>query len=376
MTVPSPVVLVAADFVKTGGMDRANYALALYLARAGHLVQLVTHRAAPDLMSSPGVSVVAVRKPLGSYFLGERRLSAAGRLAARASGVRVLVNGGNCPVPDANWVHYVHAAYRPTPTGSLLRRIKAAIEKPINRHNERKSLRLARVVIANSHRTRRDIVEGVGIREERVHVVYYGTDPAVFRPADDVERAALRERLGWPQHRPVVLFIGALGDRRKGFDTLFDAWSRVCRESGWDAVLNVIGEGAERRSWESKAAEAGLAGSIQFLGFRTDVPDLVRAADALAAPTRYEAYGLGVHEALCCGLPALVTATAGVAERYPAELHDLLLPDANDAADLANRLRRWYADRTGWTARMRPLSEELRSWTWDDMARAVWERIA
>ena len=37
-------------------------------------------------------------------------------------------------------------------------------------------------------------------------------------------------------------------------------------------------------------------------------------------PARYEAYGLAVHEALCRGLPALVSASAGVAERYPADL--------------------------------------------------------
>ncbi|MDK2408772.1 glycosyltransferase [Aphanizomenon sp. PH219] len=54
---------------------------------------------------------------------------------------------------------------------------------------------------------------------------------------------------------------------------------------------------------------------INFLGFRADVPNLLRAADCLVAPTRYEAYDLGVHEALCCGLPAIVSADAGVDER-------------------------------------------------------------
>ena len=59
--------------------------------------------------------------------------------------------------------------------------------------------------------------------------------------------------------------------------------------------------------------------AAKFL-WSADVPNLLRAADCLVAPTRYEAYGLGVHEALCCGLPGIVSADAGVAERYSPEL--------------------------------------------------------
>ena len=60
--------------------------------------------------------------------------------------------------------------------------------------------------------------------------------------------------------------------------------------------------------------------SVRFLGYRKDLAQLLQASDALIAPTRYDSYGLGVHEALCCGLPALVSAGAGVAERYPERL--------------------------------------------------------
>ena len=75
-----------------------------------------------------------------------------------------------------------------------------------------------------------------------------------------------------------------------------------------------------------------------------------------------------MHEALCCGLPAIVSASAGVAERYPADLADLLLADPDDADELADRLRHWRAGREAFAARVRPLSEALRARTWDDMA--------
>src|SRR6266849_2309708 len=86
-----PFVLVAGDFVKTGGMDRANFALASYLARAGHRVTLVAHRVAPELTSIPGVTIRLVSKPLGSYFLGQWPLSWAAHAVSR-TGARVIAN--------------------------------------------------------------------------------------------------------------------------------------------------------------------------------------------------------------------------------------------------------------------------------------------
>ena len=126
--------------------------------------------------------------------------------------------------------------------------------------------------------------------------------------------------------------------RARGSILCSKSWRRLAHDPGWDARLVVLGAGAALDVW--RRAAAPLNGAIEFLGFRRDVPQVLRGCDALVSPTRYEAYGLGVHEALCCGLPALVTRTAGVAERYPVELQDWLLPDPDDAADLADRLRR------------------------------------
>jgi glycosyltransferase involved in cell wall biosynthesis len=367
--------LVAGDFVLHGGMDRANYALAAFLARAGDRVELVTHRAAAELAALPGVVVYRVMRPVGSHFLGSWWLARAGRRHAGSAETRVVVNGGNCPIPAANWVHYVHAAYRPELPASPLQRWKMRLTRPIDLRTEQAAARAAQVVICNSNRTRRDVVERLGVLPERAATVYYGCDSALFRPVGRNERESLRERLGWPTSRSVALFVGALGDRRKGFDTLFHAWQLLCRKPGWDALLAVVGRGAELHLWERRAAEVGLADRILFLGFRTDMPDLVRAADLLVHPVRYEPYGLGVHEALCCGLPAIVSAPAGVAERYPADLTDLLLTDPDDAGELADRLRYWRANCETFATRVQPLADRLRARTWDDMARDIRDTI-
>src|SRR4051794_13893520 len=93
----TPFALVSGDFVKTGGMDRANHALAAHLLDRGQEVHLVAYRAAADLLEKPGAVFHRVPKPLNSYLLGHEVLSRYGRrLAARVAGVggRVVVNGG------------------------------------------------------------------------------------------------------------------------------------------------------------------------------------------------------------------------------------------------------------------------------------------
>jgi glycosyltransferase involved in cell wall biosynthesis len=181
-------------------------------------------------------------------------------------------------------------------------------------------------------------------------------------------RAAAKAALGFEDGQPLFGFIGALGDRRKAFDTLFSAWAGLCRDRGWDANLLVIGTGRELTTWQRRAKDAGVAGRIRFAGFRRDVPELLAALDVLVHPARYEAYGLAPHEAICRGVPALVTASAGVAERYPAELSDLLITNADDTAELRDRLMMVCAERARFQPAVLTLGATLRARTWDVMA--------
>lgn len=369
-------VLVAGDFASHGGMDRANLELAKFLA-AEAPVHLVTHRAAEELVSEPNITVHRVPRPFGKHLLGQPLLALAGRRwAARLTGdgSRVVVNGGNCRWPDANWIHCVHAAYSPHAAGGFSRRAKAHSVHRLNRRTERRAIRIARVVICNSRRTARDAVELLGVKPDLAKVVYLGVDPERLPAVSAPECRAIRARLGWAD-RPWVGFVGQLGNRVKGFDTLYAAWRDLCHDPAWDANLAVIGEGPDRPTWEARATSDGLDERIRFLGFRADVPAVLAGCDALAAPSRYDAYGMAVHEALCRGLPAIVSAAAGVSERYPPEFAELILDDPENPGELADRLRHWRANLDSLALRIRPFADELRSRTWADMARDIRDTI-
>lgn len=371
--------IVSGDFVKTGGMDRANYALARYIAQTQR-VTLVGYRVDEELARESNVTFRPVPKPLNAYTLAAPLLGASGIIeyfGKRHDPTKVIVNGGCCPVPGTNWVHYVHAAYAPEIRASAAKRLRAHYNHWSSLATERAALRAARHVIVNSKRTYRDVVEKVGVREDRVRTVYYGIDPASFTPHDDDARAAAREELGWAAHRPHAVFVGGLNDRRKGFDVLFDAWRLLNTSRRWDGVLVVIGVGGELESWKQRATSYGFERDVLFLGFRRDVHRVLAACDVMIAPTRYEAYGLAVHEALCAGLPAIVSRDSGVAERYSSSLQWLLLDDPEDAPELARRLERWLERRDDTRALVRDeMTDLLRQRTWDDMARDILDTLA
>lgn len=378
----APWVLVAGGFHKHGGMDRANLALAEYLSAKNCRVELVAHSVDECLQQRPGITSHVVPRPAGSVLLGERQLDAAGRkvirqVEARAGRAHVVANGGNCIWPGANWVHYVHHAWSDARPGAPLHaRLKGSIFSTVGRIREQWALSAAQVVVANSRKTLRDLTELAGVGQEKLEVIYLGADPTWGRITTR-EREAARQHFDLAPDRPVAAFVGALSrDRKKGFDTLFAAWRDLCSNPAWNADLLVAGAGADLEYWRSSVRRAGLEARVRLLGFTFNIPQVLAAADLLISPSRYDSYGLNVQEALCRGLPALVSTRAGVSERFDDALSDLLLPDPDDRAMLARRLIAWQRDPEDWRRRCELLGARLRAHTWDDMAAQLADVVA
>ncbi|EAQ81563.1 glycosyltransferase family 4 protein [Blastopirellula marina] len=367
-------IIVTGDFVRTGGMDRANYALADYLSRCGDMVHLVGHRADSTLVERPNVEFHRVPKIADSYFLSAPWLNRYGQYWSRRLGAQdgiTLVNGGNCLLPAVNWVHYVHAAYSPKRRGTLPRQLIQNWKVRTYEQTERSALGISKLIIVNSERTKLDLMQRLQVPEDRIRLVYYSVDLDAFYPADVEERAATRKDLQWSDDRKYVLFVGSPSDPRKGFDTVLQAWKAINSQTREDLTLAVLGRFEPKL--EQEVETAGLRRCIQFFGLRSDLARILRASDALVSPTRYEAYGLGVHEALCCGIPTFVSSDAGVAERYPESLNAFLLPDPHGATDLAERLQNWRRAPDAYRNDWLNLASQLRSYTWDDASRNILE---
>jgi glycosyltransferase involved in cell wall biosynthesis len=373
-----PWLIVAGDFALTGGMDSANYHLAKHLAEnCDRPVTLVAHRVAAPLADHPRVRVHKVLRPAGRHLLGEVFLDRAGRCAAAAltasyPEARVLVNGENCIWSGINWVHIVFSRYGCVDTGApWWFRLKNQMTRLYHRRREARALHGSRIIITNSDSTRRQVIEDVGIEANRVHRIYLGVDSEQYGPVNESERKETRVRFGVTGDAPVLLFVGALGyDANKGFDTLLTALPLVRTLLGRSVTLLAAGGGA-LAYWRERATSMGLSDSVSFLGHVSCVPALLAAADVLVSPVRYESYGLNVHEAICRGVPAVVSRCAGVAERYPPQLAGLLLDNPEDAEELAQRLANAIRNRQEYVPYVRRLGDEWLRYSWDSMASAM-----
>ncbi len=358
-------------------MDKANLALGQYLIDQGVPIHAVCHTADAEFARHPLVTVHRVPRPAGSFFLGRPMLDLQGRWIARQvtgryPDARVVVNGDNCLWPGINWVHYVHHAWAPKEQdGPLWFRTKQNLSLRLVRRRERAAARLGRIFITNSHRTSRDMIERLHVAPERVHTVYLGAE-SEWGLITAAERAASRRELGISGDRMIAVFVGALGfEHRKGFDVLFESWKRLCEDPSWDADLLVAGNGNALPMWRQKVSESGLQDRIRLVGFRPEVREFLAVADLLVSPARYEAYGLNVQEAICRGIPAIVSQDAGVAEKYGPEFEPLLLADPEDAGELVAKIRLWRANAEVWKAGFEQFGDVLRGYSWRDMASRI-----
>lgn len=365
-------LIVTGDFVKTGGMDRANFALADYLARNGKETHLVAHRVDDALLGYPNIIFHKVPKVAGSYFLSSQMLDRTGKAVAKdvsAKKGRIIVNGGVCAWGDTNWVHYVHSAYSFRINSMSLSALKYRIVHKHYLDAERKVLPLARLIIANSDKTKREICEHLMIAPEKIETVYLGADLSTFCPSSLEERVDIRIKLGLDPRKPLAVFVGGLEDVHKGFELLFSAWKELCADPKWPADLVAVGFSDNLWLWNKRASRAGIHSRIKFLGCRNDASNIIKAADCLISSSRYDSYGMAVHEAICSGIPALVSRRAGVSERYPEYLKELIIADPENTDDMVSHIKLWQANMTKYRAAMLPFSKELRKYTWDDMAR-------
>lgn len=144
------------------------------------------------------------------------------------------------------------------------------------------------------------------IQRKRIHVIYRGRDSTRLGTFTTDRRLKVRASLSIADDVPVVLSAARL-DREKGVDTTLEAFS-LLRARIPNAVLLAAG----RPGNVSADVEAVLSRTpgIRLLGHRTDVPDLMCAADVLAFPSRREGLGGTLLEAMALRL-SIVASNAG-----------------------------------------------------------------
>jgi glycosyltransferase involved in cell wall biosynthesis len=173
-------------------------------------------------------------------------------------------------------------------------------------------------------------------------VIYY---PLIF--ADPAGQRTAVRRAQQTDDNAVVIANVARMERFKGQPVLIDALARLRENTAWVCWMiggaQSVAETEYQRGLVRQVAERGLSDRVRFLGHRTDVADLLGAADMYCHPNDSgEAFGIAVVEALHAGLPVIASSTGGPAEILTERCGRAVPP--GDVAGLAHALRHYIED--------------------------------
>lgn len=287
------------DDPEAGGSELHAHNVASIWAQAGLKVSMRTSFAPgrPGRTVRSGYTVV---RKAGRYLVFPRSVASeiSGRLGPRDALVEIW-NGMPffsplwCTGPRMVWLHHVHGPMWSMTLPDRLAALGVTLEEKVAPLLYRRS-----PIVTLSESSKRELVDDLGFRPDRVSVVHPGID-AVFSPG------------GERSPTPLLVAVGRLV-AVKDFGRLIDVAARV-RESVPDLELVIVGEGYERDELEARVRDLGAEDWIDMPGRINDrdLIDLYRRAWAVASASSREGWGMTLTEAAACGTPAVATRISG-----------------------------------------------------------------
>lgn len=195
-------------------------------------------------------------------------------------------------------------------------------------------------VVAVGEAVKQALIANEGIPASRIEVVYNGVNIANFS-GDEQTRRRVRKELEIDGEVPVIIQVARL-DYLKDHCTAIRAFEAVTREVP-ECRLLLVGEGPERPMIEAEITKRGLEKQVRLLGLRTDVRQLLSAADLFLLTSISEGIPVTFIEAMACHLPIVSTDVGGVKEVVE-DGKTGLLAAASDDQKLADSIIRLVRD--------------------------------
>lgn len=124
----------------------------------------------------------------------------------------------------------------------------------------------------------------------------------------DLGMGDIRQELGIPADAPLIMSVGELNEN-KNHKTVITALSMLENKKAHYAIA---GNGPLLQELTACAESLGVADRVHFLGYRRDVPVLLKQADVFVLPSRREGLGMAAIEAMSCGLPLVSSNRHGI----------------------------------------------------------------
>jgi len=197
--------------------------------------------------------------------------------------------------------------------------------------------RLVDAVTCVSESVRRHMLRHASVPAWKLVTIPNGVSVEEYqRPPADIRR-----ELGIASGAPIVLCVARL-EKQKGVRYLLHAARMIIRELPEVRFL-IAGKGRLEKKLRRLSTRLNVSDNVSFLGFRSDVPELLSAAEMVVCPSLWEGMPNIILEAMAAGKPVVATAVDGSAELVDDHVTGLLVEPA-DVSALADAVRTVLAD--------------------------------
>lgn len=231
--------------------------------------------------------------------------------------------------------------------------------------------RVADAISADSHATRRDLIERLGAPPQKVRTIHLAANPLYREEYAPEEVAATLAKHNLP--RGFILFVGTL-EPRKNVPTLIRAYHRLRGETAVDVPLILVGgKGWLYDEIFATVADLGLEERVRHLSgvFDRELAHLYHAAGVLVTPSFYEGFGLPALEAQHCGCPVVVSRRGSLPEIVgPA---GMMVDDPEDVTAWAETLARVLSDSALRAEMIERGYGQAETFSWEKTAVQTWQ---
>lgn len=296
-----------------GGAERYFVDLSNYLAESGHQVLAITHndfQGKHQFIKNENLSVESF-SVLGWWDVRSRLK------------IQRAIKKFNAEIIHA---HLARAAYL---CGYISNNLGIPLTVKTHNYIDLKYYKNVDIFIPTTNDQKHYLIDK-GVDENRIKVI---PNFSRIKPLEEINQQRKNKKLQ-------IYSIGRLV-KKKGFDNLLRAFSRLIN-SGYEAELEIAGEGPERNPLEQLVDELSLGQHVKLPGWIDDVGSFAKNKDAFVLSSLDEPFGIVLLEAMAMGKPIISTRSQGPKEIL--DEHTASLVSINDEKELEQAMKKFIDD--------------------------------
>ncbi len=163
-------------------------------------------------------------------------------------------------------------------------------------------------IVAVSHQVRRFFIQHRRVPPNKISTIHYGVDLCKFQQYGN----SVRHELAIPNEDQIIVVVGHLSEV-KGHIYLIEAVKPLMSKYSNLRVL-FVGDGPKREILKSEIKNSGLSKNFNFLGVRSDIPNILHSSNIFVLPSIFEGLPNVILEAMASSLPVVASRTGGIPE--------------------------------------------------------------